>query len=171
MIYTPLVNKALRIAYEAHQGQVGKAGVPYVFHPFHLAEQMEGEYETVVALLHDVAEDTDVTLEQLAEQFPHPGKCHCPGGKAGGYAAQHGQQPDGNAGGAGAKPAAQPAEIPGGVGVFEWGIKTGRVCHLGKTWVSVPPNWPLFKSSWRKLCRSLGKPKEPKRAPFLFLEW
>lgn len=70
MIYTVLTNKALRIAYEAHQGQVDKAGLPYIFHPFHLAEQMTDEISTCVALLHDVAEDTDVSLDELAREFP-----------------------------------------------------------------------------------------------------
>lgn len=70
MIYTVLTNKALRIAYEAHQGQVDKAGLPYIFHPFHLAEQMTDEISTCVALLHDVAEDTDVLLDDLAGEFP-----------------------------------------------------------------------------------------------------
>ena len=41
--------------------------MPYVYHPFHLAESMKDEYTTVVALLHDVVEDTDYTLEDLAE--------------------------------------------------------------------------------------------------------
>lgn len=70
MIYTELTNKAIRIAYKAHHGQVDQCGVPYIFHPFHLAEQMQSEYAVCVALLHDVAEDTSVTLEQLSQEFP-----------------------------------------------------------------------------------------------------
>lgn len=70
MIYTPLTNRALRIAYEAHAGQLDKCGIPYVFHPYHLAEQMPGEATTCAALLHDVVEDTDVTLDELARSFP-----------------------------------------------------------------------------------------------------
>ena len=42
MIYTPLTNRAMRFAYAAHVGQVDKSGVPYIFHPYHLAEQMDG---------------------------------------------------------------------------------------------------------------------------------
>ena len=38
MIYTPLTNTAMRLAYAAHQGQTDQAGLPYIFHPFHLAE-------------------------------------------------------------------------------------------------------------------------------------
>ena len=62
--------KAMKLAYDAHHGQKDKGGVPYVFHPFHLAEQMDDEISVCVALLHDVAEDTDITLKQLAEEFP-----------------------------------------------------------------------------------------------------
>ena len=41
--YTALTRKAMRICYAAHEGQMDKSGVPYVFHPIHLAEQMETE--------------------------------------------------------------------------------------------------------------------------------
>ena len=70
MIYTKLTMKAMKIAYEAHHGQTDKGGMPYIFHPYHLAEQMDDEFSTCVALLHDVVEDTDVTLAQLKEVFP-----------------------------------------------------------------------------------------------------
>ena len=70
MIYTELTNRAMRLAYDAHRGQVDKCGMPYIFHPFHLAEQMEDEISCCVALLHDVVEDTAVTLADLEEQFP-----------------------------------------------------------------------------------------------------
>lgn len=73
MIYTPLTKKALRISFDAHKNQVDKSGMPYVYHPFHLAEQMEDEYSVCVALLHDVVEDTDYTLTDLIEAgFPAP---------------------------------------------------------------------------------------------------
>ena len=65
MIYTEQTKKALKLCFEAHKDQVDKSGMPYVFHPFHLAEQMTDEDTTVVALLHDVVEDTDYTLEDL----------------------------------------------------------------------------------------------------------
>ncbi len=70
MIYTPLTKKATRLAYTAHHGQVDKAGIPYIFHPMHLAEQMDDELSCVCALLHDVVEDTAVTMEELAVDFP-----------------------------------------------------------------------------------------------------
>ena len=72
MIYTKLTVKAMNIAYQAHHGQTDKSGCPYVFHPFHLAEHMQDEFTTCVALLHDVVEDTDMTIEKLAEDFPEP---------------------------------------------------------------------------------------------------
>lgn len=71
MIYTDLTKKALKISFNAHKNQVDKSGMPYVFHPFHLAEQMDDEYSVCVALLHDVIEDTDIMIEDLkAEGFP-----------------------------------------------------------------------------------------------------
>jgi len=66
MIYTPATKAALKIAYEAHRDQLDRSGLPYVFHPFHLAEQMEDEVSTTAALLHDVVEDTSITFEALA---------------------------------------------------------------------------------------------------------
>lgn len=71
MLYTEMTKKAMAIAYNAHHGQKDKSGVPYVFHPFHVAEQMEDEDSTVVALLHDVVEDTPVTFSDLEKEgFP-----------------------------------------------------------------------------------------------------
>ena len=66
MIYTALTKKALKLCFEAHRDQTDKSGMPYVFHPFHLAEQMDSEESTIVALLHDVIEDTEYTLSDLA---------------------------------------------------------------------------------------------------------
>lgn len=65
MIYTEQTKKALNLCYKAHAGQVDKGGMPYVFHPVHLAEQMKDELTTVVALLHDVVEDTEYTFSDL----------------------------------------------------------------------------------------------------------
>ena len=70
MIYTPLTKKAIKLAYEAHKDQYDKSGLPYITHPLHLAEYMDDEYTTVTALLHDVVEDTDITLDDLAKEFP-----------------------------------------------------------------------------------------------------
>ena len=65
MIYTSETKKALKLCFEAHKAQLDKSGMPYVFHPFHLAEQMDSEETTAVALLHDVVEDTSYTIEDL----------------------------------------------------------------------------------------------------------
>ena len=71
MIYTSLTKKALKLCFEAHKEQVDKTGLPYVFHPFHLAEQMDDEISTVCALLHDVIEDTEITHDMLRDMgFP-----------------------------------------------------------------------------------------------------
>ena len=65
MIYTDLTKKALRISFAAHQNQIDIGGMPYVYHPYHVAEQMDDEYSVCVALLHDVVEDAGVSLEKL----------------------------------------------------------------------------------------------------------
>ena len=71
MIYTPETKKAMKLCFEAHRNQTDKSGLPYVFHPFHLAEQMTDETTTIVALLHDVAEDSDYSLQDIeAMGFP-----------------------------------------------------------------------------------------------------
>ena len=66
MIYTDATKKAMKLCFQAHKDQTDKSGIPYVFHPIHLAEQMKDEDTTVVALLHDVVEDTTYTPEDLA---------------------------------------------------------------------------------------------------------
>lgn len=65
MINTPLTRQAMCICYYSHQDQMDKNGVPYVFHPAHVAESMTDEYSTCVALLHDVLEDTACTEADL----------------------------------------------------------------------------------------------------------
>ena len=67
MVYTDKTKQALKLCFKAHEGQVDKSGLPYVHHPLHLAEQMDDEESTIVALLHDVVEDTDYTLKDLKE--------------------------------------------------------------------------------------------------------
>ncbi len=70
MVYTDMTIQAMKTAYAAHEGQTDRSGVPYIFHPIHLAEQMEDEVTCTVALLHDVVEDTDVTIADLEKKFP-----------------------------------------------------------------------------------------------------
>lgn len=72
MLYTNLTKKAMQICFEKHRNQLDKSGIPYPFHPFHVAESMTDEETTITALLHDVVEDTDTTFEELAEYgFPN----------------------------------------------------------------------------------------------------
>ncbi len=70
MINTKMTREAMKIAYNAHYNQFDRAGVPYIYHPIHLAENMDSEIACVVALLHDVVEDTDITMEELEKAFP-----------------------------------------------------------------------------------------------------
>ena len=62
------VHKAIAIAYAAHEGQVDKAGLPYILHPLRLMMQMDTNAERMVALLHDVVEDNaDWSFARLYE--------------------------------------------------------------------------------------------------------
>ena len=66
-----LVEKAIALAVEAHAGEVDKQGKPYILHPLRLMMQMETAEEMITAVLHDVVEDTALTLEDLRQQgFP-----------------------------------------------------------------------------------------------------
>jgi len=62
---TDLVALARDVAVRAHAGQVDKAGRPYIEHPTTVAGRLSTVDEQVVAFLHDVVEDTDVTLAEL----------------------------------------------------------------------------------------------------------
>lgn len=62
------LNRAIAIAAKAHDGQVDKAGAPYILHPLRVMLNVEGESARTVAVLHDVVEDSDVTLEDLAKE-------------------------------------------------------------------------------------------------------
>jgi len=66
-----LLAKAVAIAATAHQNQVDKANAPYILHPLRLMLRAQSPLEQIVAVLHDVVEDSDWTLEKLAaEGFP-----------------------------------------------------------------------------------------------------
>ncbi len=67
MLYTELTKKAMRIAFDVHREQTDKTGLPYIYHPIHLAEQMKDEAAICVALLHDTVEDGNITLDFLRE--------------------------------------------------------------------------------------------------------
>lgn len=63
--------RAIEIAATAHRDQKRKDGSPYILHPLRLMFKVDGEIEQLAAVLHDVVEDTDWTLDQLEEEgFP-----------------------------------------------------------------------------------------------------
>ena len=62
---------ALQIAQKAHAGQVDKAGKDYILHPMTVASYMDTDVEKTIAYLHDVLEDTDVTVDALRKIFPN----------------------------------------------------------------------------------------------------
>ena len=65
------LERAIAIAAKAHEGQVDKAGAPYVLHPLRMMLRLSKSNERITAVLHDVVEDCGVTLETLrAEGFP-----------------------------------------------------------------------------------------------------
>src|SRR5215218_10373584 len=61
------IEKALRIAAEAHEGQKDKEGLPYILHPLRVMHRVQGEDAQIVAVLHDVVEDTTVTADDLRQ--------------------------------------------------------------------------------------------------------
>jgi (p)ppGpp synthase/HD superfamily hydrolase len=62
------LEKALEIALQAHQGQKDRYGEPYILHPLRIMTRVHTEEEKIVALLHDVIEDSSWTIEQLEQQ-------------------------------------------------------------------------------------------------------
>ena len=67
----PTIERASEIAATAHAGQRDKAGQPYIFHPLRVMLRVDGAHEQMAAVLHDVVEDTSVTLDNLAQEgFP-----------------------------------------------------------------------------------------------------
>ena len=62
------LERAISIAAEAHAGQLDKAGQPYILHPLRVMLRVSTDDERIAAVLHDVVEDTSVTLEQLANE-------------------------------------------------------------------------------------------------------
>ena len=71
MNWNDLYDKALQIAIKAHKGQKDKSGREYIMHPIRVAERCKDPRAKIVALLHDVIEDTDVTADYLRSHgFP-----------------------------------------------------------------------------------------------------
>lgn len=66
-----LLEKAIALALRAHSGQVDRYGQPYILHPLFVMQQMDSDEERIAAVLHDVVEDSEITLDDLrAEGFP-----------------------------------------------------------------------------------------------------
>lgn len=63
------IEKALRTALVAHAGQTDKGGAPYILHPIRVMLRCKTEDEQVVALLHDVVEDSDISLSEITALF------------------------------------------------------------------------------------------------------
>ena len=66
---TDIVKAADEYAARKHEGQVDKAGVPYINHPRAVAAKLDSDVEKTIALLHDTVEDTDATVEEIREMF------------------------------------------------------------------------------------------------------
>src|SRR3954451_4706993 len=62
------IEKAIQIAALAHDGQVDKEGLPYILHPLRVMAGVEGLEAKIVAVLHDVIEDTPVTADDLRQE-------------------------------------------------------------------------------------------------------
>ena len=62
------IETALSIAVDAHRGQRDKAGKPYILHPLRLMHKCATDAEMIVAVLHDVMEDTEVTAGNLERE-------------------------------------------------------------------------------------------------------
>ena len=66
-----LLEKAIRIAVNAHANQFDKAGAPYILHPIRVMNGVKKVLEKIVGVLHDVVEDTNITIEDLEKEgFP-----------------------------------------------------------------------------------------------------
>jgi (p)ppGpp synthase/HD superfamily hydrolase len=68
LIDTANIERAIELAVKHHKGQVDKAGQPYILHPLRLMLTMFTESERIVAVLHDIVEDTLITLDDLRKE-------------------------------------------------------------------------------------------------------
>ena len=62
------LDRAIELAKQHHEGQTDKAGKPYIEHPLRVMNQVESEEEKIVAVLHDIVEDTDISLDDLRSE-------------------------------------------------------------------------------------------------------
>lgn len=61
------LEKAMQISAKAHENQVDKAGQPYILHPIRVMLRVQSTAERITAVLHDVVEDTEITIDDLAQ--------------------------------------------------------------------------------------------------------
>ena len=62
------LNRAIELAKQHHEGQTDKAGKPYIEHPLRVMNQVKSEEEKIVAVLHDIVEDTNISLNDLRNE-------------------------------------------------------------------------------------------------------
>ena len=62
------LDRAIELAKQHHEGQTDKAGKPYIEHPLRVMNQVESEEEKIVAVLHDIVEDTNISLDDLRNE-------------------------------------------------------------------------------------------------------
>ena len=62
------LDRAIELAKQHHEGQTDKAGKPYIEHPLRVMNQVESEEEKIVAVLHDIVEDTNISLNDLRNE-------------------------------------------------------------------------------------------------------
>jgi guanosine-3',5'-bis(diphosphate) 3'-pyrophosphohydrolase len=63
----PTIEDAIILATKAHRGQVDKANKPYILHPLRVMLKMDTEAEMMTAVLHDVIEDTKMSMDDLSD--------------------------------------------------------------------------------------------------------
>ena len=62
------LGRAIELAKQHHKGQTDRTGKPYLEHPLRVMNQMKSEEEKIVAVLHDIVEDTDISLNDLRKE-------------------------------------------------------------------------------------------------------
>ena len=68
--HSKLLDRAIQLAVRSHAGQADKSGLPYILHPLRVMDSLRGNtLDMVVAVLHDVIEDTEITAEYLRDTF------------------------------------------------------------------------------------------------------
>ena len=69
MAYSTDIEAAKALATKSHEGQTDKAGLPYITHPERVAIRLTAPEAQVVGWLHDTVEDTNITLQDIADRF------------------------------------------------------------------------------------------------------